>query len=81
MAQVYPKEKLSTAEDREEPEEVGPVVLEQGDISGGLGGGAEAAAGSQLRVSGAEAAVVGKYPAAQTCYTCNPVNHVGLGRR
>lgn len=79
MAQVCPKEKLSAAEDGKEPEEAGPVVLEQGDVSGGLGGGAKAAAGSQLRVSGDEPAVAGKCPAAQTC---NPVNHVGQhGRR
>ena len=51
MAQVRPEDELSAAEDGEEAEEVGPVVLEQGDISGGLHGGAEAAAGRQLTVS------------------------------
>lgn len=67
MAQVRPEEKLSAAEEGHEPEEAGPVVLEQGDVSGGLGEGAEAAAANQLFVSYTQAVCVDENPAAQTC--------------
>jgi len=73
VAQGCPEEELATAEDREEPEEASPVVLEQDDVSGGLGGGAEA--GSRQTVSDTAAAFEDEHPAAVTCCTGNHVGH------
>ncbi|CAF92407.1 unnamed protein product, partial [Tetraodon nigroviridis] len=82
MCQVCPEEELSTTEEGEEPEEARPVVLEQGDVSGRLRGGAEAAAGHQLAGSGVETAFGGGAAATQTCSPYKLFNHLqhgGLG--
>lgn len=79
VAQVCPEEKLAAAEEPEEAEEARPVVPEQGDVSGGLHGGAEAR--GRLSVSDTAVTFRHEYPAALTRCTCSPANHAGRARR